>query len=160
VRRVYGRELLNGVPIRWTKKKLDLASRYAAQQWRSPDLQAAAVAGLEARLNEDDPPDNEPLREAYPEEVVTEADLERWRLSTALAKRSHRTSGSAKLWDAAHQIYRSRQSLRTLEKKVGHMPRPAADRPPLRFRRSELGLLLPTDPQVARDLRQRELDQT
>ena len=144
IRLAYGRELCAGLPIRWTKERTRRAERHAALQWRNPVDHNAAVDELRSRLLEPLDEPEERLAEAVPEDVRTGADRERWELAIAVARRSHPKAGSSALWDAACRVYRSRRSLATLTKQAGTGRRPR-ERPALRFRRTDLGLIIPTE---------------
>jgi hypothetical protein len=157
IRMVYERELCNRLPIRWTKERLRRARRYAATQWRNPEDQNAAVAELRWRLLEPLEEAEERLDEARPDDVRTPEELERWKLAIAVARSAHPGLGSSGLWEAACRIYRSRRSLATLRRQAQAGRTPASDRPALRFHRTDLGLIIPTDAEVRHRLLRRHV---
>lgn len=148
VRRLYSYELTTRTSIRWTTEKIRMAERYAATRYTNQDDEQATVDEIRSRLDAPEP--QQRYVEAYPEEVKTKQDHKRWLLAVAVARRSQQKAGSAKVWDVACSLYRSRSSTASLQKKAKTRP-PAGDRPPLRFHRSELGVIHATDPDVARE---------
>jgi hypothetical protein len=144
IRRIYERELTTGLSIRWTSAKIARAERFEATTWRNPTDQEAARDELQAQLSaEREEPE---LREIWPTGVRTDASRERWRSCVVLARREHPRLGSARLWEIACELLDSDVATSSLQERAGVLPRSTSERPPLRFKRTGLGMVIPTGP--------------
>ena len=145
IKLIYEPELTSRRPIRWTDEKLKLAQRYEQEQYCSPESHEAAIDMLEARLV-DQGADPTPgiFRAAYPDGCNTDEQKFRWRCSTQLARRGNPKLGTSGLWDETLKIFRSRKKTKTLAKQTGPMQHPPQAEPALRFKRLDLGVIVPT----------------
>jgi hypothetical protein len=151
VRTIYSRELHNGLPIRWTAAKLVRAERLGDAVHRDTWEHEAVMNTMEDGFLAGADSDNPDLEETYPEDVETPDDLARWWVATRAVARAHPRAGSAALWAKTCRVYRSDEPLETLKAKGDVREDWVPKRSPLRFTRGELGAIMPTDPQVARD---------
>ena len=144
IRRTYERELTSGRPIRWTARKIALAERFEAMTYSNPTDEKAARDELQARLSIEEEPE-QGLREVRPKGVLDEAAEARWLSCVAIARREHPKLGSGRLWEAATKLFGSDASTRALVERASLLPQRPPDRPPLRFRRHDLGMIIPTE---------------
>ena len=143
IRRVYIRELTSGRVIRWSAQKVSRAQRFADRSWRDPGDHAAARDEVERRLTREEASEGQ-VDEVCPPQVASAQDQCRWHLCVVCARGEHPKLGSVRLWDVAVEMLNSEATNEELELAAARALAPSSERPPLRFRRTDLGMLVPT----------------
>jgi hypothetical protein len=146
----FARELSSGRPIRWTPTKVARAEHFARIHSENPHARRSAVDSMRGAV-EDAAEEEPPARvvEVRPDYVRDPADVQRWHLSIAVARRASARLTAAELWVDSEQVFSSHRPLEELLEAAGTKKQTAA-KPPLRFTRSPLGWIKHTDPEVAR----------